>query len=57
LPRAAWEPQLTPEQFYADSAKRIFGEAAAPEMVKAFQKLEENQSDLGYYEYDGGYPS
>ena len=53
--RASWEPHLTSEQFYADSAKRIFGEAAAPEMEKAFQKLEENQADLAYYEYDGGY--
>jgi hypothetical protein len=55
LARAAWEPELTPEEFYADSAMRMFGPSAAPEMTQAFQKLEENQACLDYYEYDGGY--
>jgi hypothetical protein len=55
LARAAWEPGLTPEQFYRDSAERIFGREAADEMYRAFMKLEENQAWLGYYEYDGGY--
>jgi hypothetical protein len=55
LARAAWEPSLTAEKFYRDSAVAMFGTAAADGMVAAFLKLEENQSLLGYYEYDGGY--
>lgn len=55
LARAAWEPNLTPKEFYRDSATRIFGYAAAPEMIQAFQKFEEAQAYLGYYEYEGGY--
>jgi len=55
LAQAAWEPGLTPEKFYRDSAERIFGKEAADDMFAAFMKLEENQSLLGYYEYDGGY--
>ncbi len=55
LARAAWEPDLTPERFYRDSAARIFGPDAAPEMYQAFLKLEANQTYLDYYEYDGGY--
>jgi len=55
LARAAWAPGLTPEQFYRDSAERMFGKAAAPEMFEALMKLEENQAYLDYYEYEGGY--
>ncbi len=55
LARAAWEPNLTPEQFYRDSAASIFGPEATPEMVAAFEKLEDTQAYLDYYEYDGGY--
>jgi hypothetical protein len=55
LARACWQPSLTTEQFYRDSAERMFGPAAAEEMYQAFIKLEEHQSYLGYYEYDGGY--
>jgi hypothetical protein len=55
LAQAAWEPSLTPQKFYRDSAERIFGADAAEEMFAALMKLEENQSLLGYYEYDGGY--
>src|SRR5262249_44074431 len=55
LAQAAWEPSLTPQKFYRDSAERIFGTDAAQEMYAAFMKLEENQTLLGYYEYDGGY--
>ena len=55
LARATWEPDLTPETFYRDSAQRIFGKEAAPAVYQAFMELEQNQSLLGYYEYDGGY--
>jgi hypothetical protein len=55
LARAAWEPNLTPEQFYHEASERIFGHEAAEDMYQAFMKLEENQAWLGYYEYDGGY--
>ncbi|HVV72322.1 MAG TPA: hypothetical protein VHI52_12630, partial [Verrucomicrobiae bacterium] len=55
LARASWEPGLTPERFYRESARQMFGTNAAEEMFSAFMKLEENQELLGYYEYDGGY--
>ena len=46
LARATWEPDLTPEEFYQDSAQRIFGKEAAAAMYQAFMKLEQNQSML-----------
>jgi hypothetical protein len=49
LADAAWEPRLTPGHFYHDYAKRVFGENAAAEMVKAFDKLEYKQAFEGYY--------
>src|SRR5262249_19116834 len=55
LAEAAWEPSLTPEQFYHRTAERMFGKEAAEPMHRALMKLEENQAYLGYYEYDGGY--
>ena len=55
LAEAAWNPQLTPEEFYRSSAVRMFGTEAAPEMLAALLKLEENQQYLGYYNFDGGY--
>lgn len=54
LARAAWEPGLTPEKFYRDSAEHMFGQAAAQDMYQAFMKLEENQAFLGYYGFEGG---
>jgi hypothetical protein len=33
----------------------MFGKEAAPEMLAALLKLEENQQYLGYYNFDGGY--
>ncbi len=55
LAKAAWQPELTPEQFYGDAARHIFGTEAAPEMIQALMKLEENQSYLGYYGHNVGY--
>lgn len=55
LAEAAWNPQLTPEAFYQQSAERMFGHDAAAEMGEALLKLEENQQYLGYYNFDGGY--
>lgn len=55
LARASWEPALTPERFYREASERIFGTKAKDEMLAAFLTLEQNQSLLGYYEYDGGY--
>jgi len=54
MARAAWEPGLMPEQYYRENAERMFGREAAPEMYRAFMKLEENQSTLGYYGFEGG---
>lgn len=39
LAEGAWDPRLTPEEFYRNYSKRMFGERAAPEMLKAFKKL------------------
>lgn len=55
LAEAAWEPGLSPEEFYRRSAERMFGAQAAPEMLRALLKLEENQQYLGYYNFDGGF--
>ena len=51
LAQAAWSPQLSPEDFYKDYARRVFGEKAAPEMYGALMALEENQQFLGYNRY------
>jgi hypothetical protein len=48
LAEGAYNPQLTPQEFYAGYARRLFGEAAAPEMVKAFAVLEANEEYLGW---------
>ncbi len=51
LAEAGWQPELTPQEFYKDYSRRLFGEAAAPEMYKAFMTLEKNQTYLGYNKY------
>jgi hypothetical protein len=48
LAEGAYNPKLTPKEFYAGYARRLFGEAAAPEMVKAFEILEANEEYLGW---------
>lgn len=55
LARASWQPTLTPEQFYRESAERLFGQAAAEEVYQALLKLEDHQAYLDYYAYHGGY--
>ncbi len=42
-----WNDQLTPDQFYEDYARTIFGPRAAGLMVQAFGILEANESFLG----------
>ncbi len=44
----AWKPHMKPGEFYQDYVRRIFGEAAAPEALKAYQILEENEEYLGW---------
>ncbi len=51
LAEAGWNPNLTAQEFYKDYSRRLFGEAAAPEMYKAFMTLEKNQAYLGYNNY------
>jgi len=48
LADGCWNPHLTPDEFYAWYAARIFGAAARQEMVAAFRKLEENEEFLGW---------
>jgi len=55
LAEAAWNPQLTPDEFYRTQAQRLFGPNAAEGMYRAFTRLEKNQEYLGYYTFDGGY--
>jgi hypothetical protein len=51
LTEAAWAPELTPEEFYKNYSRSIFGEFAAADMLKAFLVLEKNELHLGYYNY------
>ena len=48
---AAWNPELSPEEFYRNYSWRLFGERAAEDMFQAFMILEENESHLGYYNH------
>jgi hypothetical protein len=48
LAEGAYNPKLTPKDFYDGYARRLFGEAAAPDMVKAFETLEANEEYLGW---------
>jgi hypothetical protein len=48
LAEGAYNPKLTPKEFYEGYARRLFGEAAAPKMVKAFETLETNEEYLGW---------
>ena len=47
-----WNPHLTPDEFYRDYSRRIFGDRATPAMVKAFDLLEKNEQLLGYRGFD-----
>jgi hypothetical protein len=49
LAEGAWNPHLTPKEFYQSYLRRVFGEKAAPEMLRAFDKLEYKQAFEGYY--------
>ena len=51
LAEGGWDPQLTEEQFYKRFSRRLFGEAAADDMYRAFMTLEENEDHLGYYNF------
>jgi hypothetical protein len=46
LAEAAWNPQLTLEDFYKSYSERLFGARAAPDMDQAFLTLEKNQAYL-----------
>ncbi len=48
LAAGAWRPHLTPKQFYAEYAERLFGSQARAQMEKAFATLEENEEYLGW---------
>lgn len=48
LATGAWRPHLTPKQFYAEYAARVFGESAKANVATAFATLEENEEYLGW---------
>jgi len=48
LADAAWKPRMTPQEFYQDYVTRIFGSAAAPEVLRAYQTLEQNEEDMSW---------
>ena len=50
LARAAWDSKVTPEEVYRDQITRICGEAAVPDMLKAFSEVEAATVTL---EWDG----
>ena len=47
LAEGMWNPSLTPESFYSDYAKKIFGKEAMPLLMEAFKVLEGNDEYLG----------
>jgi hypothetical protein len=49
LADGAWNPRLTPDQFYHDYARRIFGERAEAPMFQAFMSLEDMEGYKGYH--------
>lgn len=44
----AWNPQLKPEEFYHEYARRIFGKRAEAPMFQAFMALEDMEGYRGY---------
>ncbi len=48
MAEGAWKPHLTPDEFYKSYVARMFGQAAAPEALKAYQTLEQNEEYLGW---------
>ncbi|MBI3666685.1 MAG: hypothetical protein HY236_10765, partial [Acidobacteria bacterium] len=48
LAEGAYNPNLKPQEFYANYARRLFGAAAQKQMVKAFEALEANEEYLGW---------
>ena len=48
LAEAAWNPQLTPEQFFKDYIRSIFGKVALPQLLSAYEMLEQNEEYLGW---------
>ncbi len=51
LAEAGWKPNLTPEEFYRNYSRRLFGTAAAQDMYNALMVLERNQLYQGYNNY------
>jgi hypothetical protein len=49
LADGAWSPHLTPDQFYHDYARRIFGQGAGQPMFQAFMALEDKEAYGGYH--------
>jgi hypothetical protein len=48
MAEGGWKPHITPDEFYRAYTRRIFGEAAAPEALKAYQTLEENEEHMSW---------
>jgi len=51
IAEAGWKPNLTPQEFYRDYSRRLFGTAAASDMYEALMTLEKNQAYIGYGNY------
>ncbi|MCI0625641.1 MAG: hypothetical protein L0387_29025 [Acidobacteria bacterium] len=48
IAEGAWNPTLTPADFYYAYAKKVFGERSATHIGKAFLKLDEAESHMGW---------
>jgi hypothetical protein len=48
LAGGAWNPHLTPKEFYTEYSRRVFGERAQKDVMAAFDTLEENEEYLGW---------
>ena len=49
LSEGAWNPHLTPDDFYHDYARRMFGQNAEKMMYRAFMALEDMEGYKGYH--------
>jgi hypothetical protein len=48
MSEGGYNAHLTPQQFYQDYAARVFGQGAAPRMMKAFATLEKNEQFMNW---------
>ena len=48
LARGGWDAELTPDKFYCDYSREVFGSVASEAMKRAFMRLEDSEELLGW---------